>query len=426
MSWVVAASPLALVVAAHPALAQSGEKITGHAAWSIWPITPEILILTVLAAAIYIAGFARRRRVAPPVSIGRHVMFFAGLATIFAALQSPIAFIADHLFSAHQIQHLLVRMVGPMLLALASPAELMSAGLPPFLRRNVLAPIISSRRLRAVMDFVMRPLVVTVLFVAALYVWEIPRLHDFALLNEPAHALMHITMLLAGLAFWWRIFDRRAPVSPFDLDEDQPWWRLFGPASPYGLPYGVRLMLLWIVALSNIILGAFTALKPTELYAAYDKVGRLYGVGAMQDEQIGGVLIWLPSSVMCLLAMLVIVQWMALNEVRLEQKLRGAPHSNSAALLHPTTAAELIARARPKNRAMALGFSIVVLSVFVATILIGVSANPSRVIGGRRSAAAFRFAHLERPASPTAARSGSPASTSEASSARPSDRAGPL
>src|SRR3546814_7633958 len=88
-------------------------------------------------------------------------------------------------------------------------------------------------------------------FIASLYAWEVPSWHNAALLNDGIHYLMHVTMLVAGLFFWWLVLDRRPP--------------------PQGLRHGVRLMMLWLAILSNIILGGYTALKHDVLYTAYDR-----------------------------------------------------------------------------------------------------------------------------------------------------------
>ena len=361
-----------LVASARPALADAGDRITDNTVWSSWNVTPDILIPTAIVAGIYVAGFVRRRSAARQTSSVRHTSFFAGLACLFLALQSPIDAISDHLFFMHQIQHLLLRMLAPMLLAFAWPGAVMTAGTPRALRRVIIAPFASGGALRGAIDVLMRPIVVTALFVAALYFWEIPPIHDAALLNEPIHYAMHVSMLLAGLAFWWRIFDRRAPVSPFDMENDQPWWRLSGPATPNGLRYGVRLMMLWIGTLSNIVLGAFTALKSQIWYSAYDVIGRLFGMTALADEQAGGFVIWMPSSMMCLAGALLVVHWIALEEMRLDKRRRVSAGSNIAAALYPRTAAELIARARPKSRSMAMGLTLFIASVFLSAILVGV------------------------------------------------------
>ncbi len=354
-----------LALAGSSALAHGGGETTEQTARSAWHFTPDIVISTALVVSVYAAGMVRRRtsRMSPPW--WRQTMFFAGVAAVFLALQSPVDAIAERLFFVHQIQHLLLRMLGPMLLALSWPEGILIAGLPLAVKRMILTPVISNGAVRCVFGFIARPAVATILFVAALYFWEIPRYHDLALLNEPLHYLMHATMLLAGLVFWWRVFDWRTPKSAVDFDDgEERWWRPFDERpSSHGLRYGVRLMMLWVVILSNILLGAYTTLKTTVLYSAYDVLGRLYGYSARGDEQIGGIVIWIPSSMMCLVAVLIVIHLWGLHESRMNERRPAQSTSNSAALIE---------RARPKNRAMAAGFGVFVFVIFATAILIGV------------------------------------------------------
>jgi putative membrane protein len=368
----------AVAAAATPAVAHEGGELTDATAWSAWNLTPDIVLPTVLVAWVYLRGMIRRREAAVPTAWWRHVLFFTGLGSVFLALQSPIDPVAERLFFVHQIQHFLLRMMGPMLLALSWPAGLMTAGLPAVLRRRLLAPVISNGVVRVIFAGLLQPVVVTVLFIAALYVWEYPPYHDYALLNEPVHYLMHVTMLLAGILFWYRIFDRRPPRSGAEID-DMParGLRTSDFFATGGLRYGIRLMMLWFVILSGIVLGAYTTVKTTILYPAYDVAGRLFGMSARNDEAIGGIIIWIPSSMMCLAAVLIIIHLLGLYEAALYRRYRARPVSNSAALLFPTTGAELIARARPKNRLMAFGFTAFVITVFGATLLIGSFRNIS-------------------------------------------------
>lgn len=356
-----------------PALAHGGEEITERTAGSAWHITPDIVIPTALVAAIYVAGVIHRRTGRKATPWWRQAMFFAGLGAVFLALQSPIDSIAERLFFVHQIQHLMLRMLGPMLLALSWPQGLLTAGLPTAVKGILLAPTVRNPALRQTFVFLAHPVVTTLLFILALYFWEIPRYHDLALLNESVHYLMHVTMLLAGLLFWWRVFDRRAPASGIDLDDDERWWRPFARRrNPHGLGYGVRLMMLLIVILSNILLGSYTTLKTTVLYGAYDVLGRLYDYSPLTDEQIGGIIIWIPSSMMCLIAILIVIHLWGRHETRMDAWRVAQPSSNAAALLYPATGAALVKRARPKNRAMAAGFGVFVFTVFATAILVGV------------------------------------------------------
>jgi len=348
------------------ALAHGSEEITEKNAWSDWIFTPDIVIPSALIAAIYISGMLRRRTAKLIVPWWRHVLFFAGLFSVFAALQSPIDPIAEHLFFVHQIQHLMLRMIGPMLLAISWPEGLLNAGLPTIIRKNVLVPVVTNNVMRAVFGILAHPVIATVLFIGVLYFWEIPKYHDMSLLNENIHYLMHMTMLLAGLVFFWRIFDRRSPI-PAVVHEN-------GRMSTHdserharskGLRYGVRLMMLWLVILSNILLGSLTTFKSTLLYPAYTKMGRLFGYTAYGDEQIGGIIIWIFGTMMCLVAILIVLQLWGRSERYREERRNAQP-------ILPTTGAAMVARTRPQNRAMAIGLSAFVFTVFFAAILVGV------------------------------------------------------
>ncbi|MCA8928318.1 MAG: cytochrome c oxidase assembly protein [Alphaproteobacteria bacterium] len=363
-----------LVAPLDPALAHLAEAITARTAWAAWDFTPDVVLLTGLAVAIYMAGLVRRHGSKVTTHWWRHALFLAGVAAVFLALESPIDPIAEHLFFVHQIQHLLLHMVGPMLLALSWPQATLTAGLPGAVKTGVLAPTLTNVTLRRVFGFLTHPAIVTVLFILSLYFWEIPRFHNFALLNEPVHYLMHVTMLVAGLLFWWRVFDRRPPRTPIDLDDDfVPWWRPFARRrAGHGLNYGVRLMMVWIVVLSNILLGAYTTLKMAPLYTAYAALGRLFGYTAHADEMLGGFVIWIPSSMMCLIAVLIVIHLWGLYETRMDRLRVARPLSNSDALLYPRTRQAVIERAAPKNRAVASGLVVFVIGVFVTAIVTGI------------------------------------------------------
>ncbi len=352
--WLSAAAGV-MGVASGPAVAHGGETLTDATAVSAWEPTPDVVLPTAAIALIYAVGVVRRAAIVDPVLQWRHLMFFAGVGALFLALQSPIDPIAERLFFVHQIQHLLLRMLGPMLIALAWPQGILVAGLPASIRRGLVAPMARQRWLRRAFRTVAHPVVVTALYVGALYVWEIPRYHDAALRDEAVHYSMHLTMLLAGLIFWWRIFDRRPP--------------------PNGLRFGVRAMMLWLVILSNIVLGAYTTLKSAVLYRGYDAPGRLFGYAPLADEQVGGVVIWIPSSMMCVIAFLVILYMWGRHETKTEARRVTWSPSNSDSIRYLTTGALLIEQQRRKNRVLALGFIAFVLAVLATTLAIGVFAS---------------------------------------------------
>lgn len=325
----------------------------GENAWTAWNLTPEITLGTLLVAGLYVAGLRRRQHKTDTVRVWRHASFFAGLAAIFLALQSPIDPIAERVFLVHQVQHLLLRMIGPMLLFLAVPQGLLVAGTPDWVQRRIVTPVITNGVVRRSFSVLAHPVTVTGLFIGTLYFWQVPKFHNLALLNDYMHYLMHVSMLLPGLLFFWRVFDTR-------------------PA-PLGTRYGGRLMMLWVMILSNIVIGSYLAFKQSVLYSAYAQLGRLWDLSALGDELLGGALIWIPSSMMGVVAVLIVVHMWGRHETKEEQRRsimlhrRGYGHNEP-----PMTAAELIQGAAAKNRELALGLIVFVIAVFTTAIAIGV------------------------------------------------------
>ncbi|MGH8280646.1 MAG: cytochrome c oxidase assembly protein [Gammaproteobacteria bacterium] len=256
------------------------------ASWNIWNLTPALSIGTLLALVVYVNGLFRRRTTAAPVSAWRHVVYVAGVLSVFLALQSPIESLSDHFFFMHQIEHLLLRMVAPFLLALAAPLPIFLRGLPRFIRHWLVRPVARNHIMRALYAVLIQPAVATLLFVGLLFLWELPALHDTALRDEPLHDLMHFTMLLSGLFFWWLVLDPRPKHAR--------------------LTFGWKLLLLWAATVPNSVLGAFITFHHRVLYTPYDQMHGLWGVTALVDQQLGGLILWLPGDMMMVLAFFII------------------------------------------------------------------------------------------------------------------------
>jgi len=354
--------------------------LADHGAALSWSSAQPTLIPLVLAAALYFSGVIRLWRAGDIAwTDHRHGLFFLGLGLLYAALQSPLAAMSERLFSVHQIQILMLRMLGPMLLVLARPISVLRAGLPQALRSSLHRIGDALDRSPAPAQWLGGPAPVTIIYVLALYVWEIPAYHDLAVAQPIVHLLMEGSMLLAGFLFWGRVFDWRRPRTEADLDlrDERPRTR-----SQYGLAYGGRLTMLCMVVLSNILLGAYTTLKTAILYRAYDRPGRLFGYAPIADEQVGGMVIWILSSFICIFAVLVVLRLLGNHEARMDEQRLSQQGSNSAALLYPATGEALIQRARAKNKAMAVGFGLFAITAFATVILVGILFHISNVSSG--------------------------------------------
>lgn len=308
--------------------------------WLAWNLTPDIVFLTGVVAALYVAGWRRRNGRASAVPAWRHVSFFGGLGLIFLSLQSPLDTLSEHNFFLHQVQHLLLHGAGPLFLMLAAPQIMLGAGLPRWARRWLLQPLSSNGALRAVFSVLAHPSVATLLFVGSIYFWQIPRYHELAVLNDGVHYLMHVTLLVTGLIFFWRVFDPR-------------------PA-PLGAAHGRRVVMLWVAAVANILIGAVLTLKTTVLYPAYDTLGRMF-LDAMPDERYGALTLWIPGGMMYLFAALFLIRIWADSDDRQESRQRRGLSAG------PTPADQ-----RRANRTLALRVALIGVAVFVAILGIGV------------------------------------------------------
>lgn len=285
---------------ARMALAHGGEGVDDPGFWTAWSFSPEISGPIILLVAFYIRGMVRRRSASRPVGIGRHVVFFAGVSFLYLSLQSPIDPLGERLFLVHQIQHFMLRMLGPMLIVLAHPQGVLVAGMPESLRRWFAAPLLKNGPLSGLYDFLTRPLVAFLVFVGSLYIWQIPVLHNTALLNDALHWTMHLTMLAAGFIFFAMIFAQRD--------------------TPTAAPHFLRIALLFATIVSNILLGSITAFKTNVLYPAYDIAGRPFGIAPLTDESIGGFILWVPSSMMMIITIIiVVVDWNRTEKTRVRR-----------------------------------------------------------------------------------------------------------
>lgn len=254
--------------------------MTGWRALALaWSWEPSVIVGCALAVGGYL-GLAGGRM------SGRTVSFVSGILVLAFALLSPLDLLGDrYLFSAHMLQHMLLVLVVPPLLILGLPAS--------WVRRLLAYP-----GLRGAERILRRPLVAWIVGIGVMGLWHWPSLYNLALVVPPVHVFQHLSFLAASVIFWWPVC---APVAESRMP-----------------PLGAVVYLL-AAALASSGLGIVLTVTPPGLYPAYlhpaDPIGILpmlrngWGLSPEADQQLGGLLMWVPGGLVYLTAILATLGW---------------------------------------------------------------------------------------------------------------------
>ncbi len=320
------------------------------------PFGPALSPLALAAIAglvwLYLRGVGRPRLMRERVGPVRHSLFAAGAVLLTLAFVGPLAGAAPRLFAAHQVQHLMIRLLGPLLIVVAHPWPVLRAGLPRGMRHG-LGRIGDRPAWKFVARILARLDVSFFLLIAALYFWQLPALHNAALTMPPLALAAHGGMALAGINFFAVVLDRRD--------------------APEGAIQSLRLLALVGVIVSNILLGSLTTMKEIVLYTAYDTAGRLWNFAPLVDETFGGYTIWVPSSFVIIAAIMLVFNGWNKAEVRRWNARHIWSGSNAAALEFPETAHELRLKVAEPNRRMGRTLALISAAMFATVMITGIT-----------------------------------------------------
>ena len=280
---------VAAVLLAQPAAAHAGEPLSPHDLAGAWEFAPPVVGMLLALSLCY--GLAvtnlwraagRGRLVAP----WQAATFALGIAALAAALLSPLDAFGGALFSAHMAQHVLLMMVAAPLLALGAPAYLWLWVLPLRARRNLAHWWLSRRYLGQIAHLLGLPLTIWLVSTAALWLWHVSRLYEAALADDLVHALEHGTFLATAWLFWGVVLALVRPVKKGD---------------------GIAILMVFAAAMQSGILGALITFARVPWYPAYAATTAAWGLTPLEDQQLAGVIMWVPAGTVYLAATLAIL-----------------------------------------------------------------------------------------------------------------------
>jgi putative membrane protein len=262
-------------LAPHPGPLPRGERGLGvfvfllahngviHAA-QVWNALTAVSLAAILT--VFLIGLARLWR----TKGGRQTIrkwqagsFVAGWLAAAIALLGPLDRWSDILFSAHMAQHEILMLVAAPLMVLGRP-------LIP-----LLWTVRSASKVTRFLDRIAGPVTVLLLHAVVLWIWHVPALFEAALHDETIHVFQHLGFFITAALFWFALIHGR-----------------------YGrLGYGVSVLYVFATAMHTQILGALLTFGTRVWYPTHAARTAAAGMDAVNDQQLAGVLMWIPFGV---------------------------------------------------------------------------------------------------------------------------------
>jgi len=291
--WVaLALFPLAPI----PASAHTTNAIPPDRLLVAWTADPLMLVLALLAGWLYAHGLGRLNQVGRQTGRGavigrtRILAFGTGVLTLVVALASPLDTATATVFSAHMVQHVLLIAVAPPLILLGQPMTVLANGLPRRWRRP-LARLPRRAGIAPLVAVLTMPIVAWFLHAGTLWLWHIPQVYDAAVASTGLHALEHATFVLTAFLYWWTII----PASPRARNALEP---------------GLGILSVFAMGMQGAALGVILTFAGDPLYPIYIGRSELWGVSALSDQRLAGLIMWIPAgSVYVVAALLLLRSW---------------------------------------------------------------------------------------------------------------------
>lgn len=270
---------------AHVLAASEAHVLPGGWSFEYW-----VVIVLMLSLVLYVMGWLKlrtRSRHGSIVQIHRVAAFMAGWLALGLSLCSPLDTWSDALFSVHMLQHETMMIVAAPLLVIGRPLPFWLWAFP-HAGRIWFAELFRGPLWRRFWRWLTAPAIAWCIHVIVLWGWHMPKYFEAALSNEGIHALQHISFLLSAVLLWWTILGEAAHGHR-----------------------GQAMLSLFTTMVHTGALGALLTLAPGVWYPSYIEPCSALGIDPLHDQQLGGLVMWIPTGVVYVVGALFIVgRWL--------------------------------------------------------------------------------------------------------------------
>jgi putative membrane protein len=272
-SAVSSVAPAMLLVAAAGANAHTYGDGSDFSPWRPDMLTSLLLLMTAL---VYWRG-QHNSESSPREQTRRHYWFWAGWLMLAVALSPPIDPMGNALFSVHMIQHELMMLGAAPLLVMSRPSASLLRGLPRAGARAI-GTLLRNTGGSRWLAWLGAPLNAWIIHAVGLWGWHVPALFNAGLRSDLVHTAQHISFLFIALVFWFALLKPKQTA----------------PAA--------NVVYLFTTALHASMLGALLTFSSRVWYTPYQLSAPQWGFTALADQQLGGLIMWMPAGLAFLLA----------------------------------------------------------------------------------------------------------------------------
>jgi putative membrane protein len=297
----VALACLLSLAMAQTSLAHGGKPHTPRDLLTTWGLEPVVLVSLALAGWLYGRGVRRLwKESATGVGIRRWEAwcYAGGWLALFIALVSPLHPMGRVLFSAHMTQHEVLMLIAAPLVVMGRPLIAFLWSVPQNWRRR-LGKVSKQRWFASGWRVLTLPLVAWAVHAVALWIWHVPSLFQATIDNEWIHTAQHLSFLLSALLFWWAVIHSRRGL----------------------MSYGAAVLYVFTTSIHSGALGALITFAGSLWYPAYEKTTQSWGLTPMEDQQLGGLIMWVPAGLVYVFAgLMLFAGWLRESDKRAKRR----------------------------------------------------------------------------------------------------------